>query len=126
MIFIIAVAGFAVAVAGATLVVALLPAVAEIQRTVRQGHESVRRVAPQIELLREEAVRIRTDVETLTEAVTGWQKLTLLPAEITHLSHSIRILMKTSAFIAVLRQSPWRQAVGFQVRNLLQNIIQGG
>jgi uncharacterized protein YoxC len=116
MILIIAVAVFAVA--GATLVAALLPAVAEIQRIIRQGHESVRRVAQQIELLREEAARIRTNAESLTEAVTGWQKLSLLPAEITHLSHSILILKKTSALIAMLRQSPWRQPGGFKVRYL--------
>lgn len=119
-------AGIIITVAGVVLVAVLLPVVSEIRRTIFLGSETLRDLALQREALYAELNQVRCNVGLLSEGTAEWPKVLLLPAEITHLTRSTRVLMKASAFFTVVRQSPWLQPNGFQVRKLLKHIIQGG
>lgn len=123
--FLLAVAWGVLVIAGAVLVGTLIATVREFRQTAHQCAETSCRLTVQVEALCGETRHIRSNADALVETAGTWRRVTALPAEISHLNRSVRLLSQTIVVVAAWQRS-WRQSGRVEVRKLLHNFFQGG
>jgi hypothetical protein len=89
------------------LVRAIIPMVAEANRTGRAGAESVARIKGAVAGIREEEGRVRDDLLLLSRAAAAWPRAALLPREAGLLARNINSFSAAMALLATLRRAPW-------------------
>jgi hypothetical protein len=91
----------------AVLVRAIIPMVAEANRTVRAGAESVARIKGAVAGIREEEGRLRDGLMFLSGASVDWPRVVVLPREAGLLARNINSLGAATALLSTLRRVPW-------------------
>jgi hypothetical protein len=105
--FVLVVSMLVVFGAVAVLVRAIIPMVAEANRTVRAGVESVARIKGTVAVIREEEGRLRDGLMLLSGAAAAWPRVAVLPREAGLLVHNINSLGAAMALLSTLRRVPW-------------------
>ena len=91
----------------AILVWRVIPLVAEVNRTVRTGAESVARIKDAVAGIREIEVRLRDDLNLLSGAAAAWPRAAVLPGEAGRLVRTIRSFGAAMALLTTLRRVQW-------------------
>ena len=106
-LFVLVVSMLVVFGAVGVLVRATIPLVAEANRTVRAGTDSVARIKGAVVGIREEEGRLRDGLMFLSGAAVDWPRVAVLPREAGLLARNINSLGTATALLSTLRRVPW-------------------
>ena len=102
------VAGSAVLLLGAfgVLLWAVIPTVAELKRTIREGTGSTERLKSAVAAIRNEQVLLQEQAVVLSGMVASWPRVSELPVEIRLLVKNIQSIGTVTALLSAARLLP--------------------